>query len=344
MDKIDQPTQEEWRALFEAAVMFKRSSCWEWMYDDDIFGVANPETGEVAYCCIMGNAGKHFGIAAYLGSEGLDGILGLLSGDIDPDDSDNMFLQKCLMCSFEDRAALVPKDLKLIKDMNLKFRGRNEWPLFQSYEPGKAPWFLSAEQCRFLTHILTQALNVALRCQDEKKGVLEHAIPLVFLTRICQKFEDGQAAEWVDQYLTAEEFRPVYVSFCIQDEVRLRRLKAVKPNQNLVIEADTYYLPSPVKEKGRPYFPKVCVFIDHQSGMALSVEMVEDIQTEGHKFIENLMGFIEQNHLKPAKLLVAREETYHLFHDVCERIGVRLEKVDYLQFVEEFREEMFEHI
>lgn len=80
MEKVNQPTQAEWRALYEAAVSFKRASCWEWMYDDDIFGVANPETGEVAYCCIMGNAGEHFGIAAYLGAEGLDGVLGLLSG------------------------------------------------------------------------------------------------------------------------------------------------------------------------------------------------------------------------------------------------------------------------
>lgn len=343
MEKINQPILEEWKALYEAAIMFKRTSCWEWMYDDDIFGVANPETGEVAYCCIMGNDGEHFGIAAYLGSEGLDSILDLLSGNIDPDDSDNIFLQKCLMCSFEDRAALAPKDLRLIKDLNFKFRGRNEWPLFQSYEPGKAPWFLSAEQCRFLTHILNQALTVSLRCQAEKTRILKHAIPLVFLTRICQKSVDGQA-EWVDQYLTAEEFRPRYVSFFIEDEVRLRRLKSIKPKQNLVIEVDTYYLPAPVKEKGRPYFPKVCVFIDHQSGIALSVEMVEDIQTEGHKFLENLMGFIEQSRLKPAKILVAREETYHLLNDLCEQIGIKLEKVSYLQYVEEFREEMFEHI
>jgi len=342
MVRTNQPTQEEWRALYEAAAMFKRASCWEWMYDDDIFGVANPETGEVAYCCIMGNAGEHFGIAAYLGPEGLEGCLGLLSGDSDPENFDHVFSQKCLMCSFEDRAMLGPKDLKLIKDLNLKFRGKNEWPFFQSYEPGKAPWFLNSEQCRFLTHILNQALTVSLLCHDEK-SILKHDLPKTFLTRSYQKSGDGRS-EWNDQYLTAEEFSPEFASFCIRDEIRLRRIKGVKPNQNLIIEADTYYLPSPVKEEGRPYFPKVCVFIDHQSGMALSVEMVEDIQIEGYKFIENLMSFIEENHLKPVKILVAREETYYLLHDVSEQLGVKLEKVEYLQFAEEFREEMFEHI
>ncbi len=43
------PTREEWSSLYQVAVDFKRSACWEWMYDDDIFGVVDPETGETAY-------------------------------------------------------------------------------------------------------------------------------------------------------------------------------------------------------------------------------------------------------------------------------------------------------
>ncbi|MDA8228091.1 MAG: hypothetical protein M0T74_10425 [Desulfitobacterium hafniense] len=339
---MSKPTHEEWKALFEAAEAFKSAACWEWMYDDDIFGIANPETGEVAYCCIMGNAGEHFGIAGYLGAEGLDGLLGLLSGELDPEDFDNMFSHKCLMCSYENRAELAAEDLKNIKDLGLKFRGRNEWPLFRSYEPGKVPWFLSSEQCRFLTHILKEALEVSLRCQDEKE-ILEHATPLTFLTRVGQKHDDGRV-EWVDQYLTAETFNPQYASFSIQDEIRLRKLKTIKVNQQLIIEAATFYLPSPVKENGRPYFPKVGVFIDHQSGMALSFDIVTDIETEGYKIIEKLISFIEQNQLKPAKILVELDETYYLLQDVCQQIGIILEQVEYLQFAQEFREEMFEHI
>lgn len=86
------PSIEEWKQLYEAADEFKKAKCWEWMHDDEIFGVKDPETGEVGYCCIMGHLGEHFAIAAYLGSEGLDGLLQLLSGAVEPDDPDNMFL------------------------------------------------------------------------------------------------------------------------------------------------------------------------------------------------------------------------------------------------------------
>ncbi|GAB6172248.1 hypothetical protein JCM15765_17260 [Paradesulfitobacterium aromaticivorans] len=67
MTKSNIPTIEEWRSLYEAAIAFKQSACWEWMYDDEIFGVVDPETGETAYCCVLGNAGEHFGLIALSG-------------------------------------------------------------------------------------------------------------------------------------------------------------------------------------------------------------------------------------------------------------------------------------
>lgn len=214
------PTSEEWSSLYQAAVDFKRSACWEWMFDSDIFGVVDPETEETAYCSIMGNGGEHFAVAGYLGAEGLSGILGLLSGEIDPDSSENMFIQKCLMCSFEDRSFLSSEDLKTIKEMGLKFRGRNVWPLFRHHEPGFVPWFLSATQCRFLTHILRQAREVALCCRNSKE-ILDHQTPFTFLVRVCQKSEVGEV-DWVNEYITAEQWEPEFISFNIQNEIFLK--------------------------------------------------------------------------------------------------------------------------
>ena len=40
-------SQQEWAALFDAAIAFKNLKRWEWMYDRDVFGIQNPETGEI---------------------------------------------------------------------------------------------------------------------------------------------------------------------------------------------------------------------------------------------------------------------------------------------------------
>jgi len=52
------PSLKEWRALYEAAIKFKEIRSWNWMTDVDIFGVKNPENGEIGYCVILGSSGQ----------------------------------------------------------------------------------------------------------------------------------------------------------------------------------------------------------------------------------------------------------------------------------------------
>ena len=51
----DSPTKQEWQELFAALREFKKTAPWRWMYNSDLFGVQNPESGEIGYCCVMGN-------------------------------------------------------------------------------------------------------------------------------------------------------------------------------------------------------------------------------------------------------------------------------------------------
>ncbi|MFQ5950296.1 MAG: hypothetical protein ACE5J1_06390, partial [Nitrospiria bacterium] len=150
MKKQNGVSNQEWSALYEAAIAFKKLRCWEWMVDSDLFGVQNPENGEIGYCCVMGALGEVLALNVYPGTEGLRSYWymheqsRLAEEGVPVADPFLLNSQKCLMTSFEDRKDLHKTDLNSIKKLGLKFHGRKAWPLFRSYRPGFVPWYLTS--------------------------------------------------------------------------------------------------------------------------------------------------------------------------------------------------------
>lgn len=186
---------------------------------------------------------------------------------------------------------------------------------------------------------MRQSLEVSSRCRNDKT-ILKCDTPLTYLVRVPSKGENGELT-WEDCYLTAQFEENQYASFHINDEVKIRRLKSVKTRTKIFMEIDTFYTPAPVRERGRPYYPKICVIMDHNSGTALSFRLFKDIKKEGHKCIDMLIDCIEKSSLVPAKILVSGDEAYYLFVDICRQLGIQLEKVDRLEFAEQAKLGMF---
>lgn len=56
------------KQLETLAQEFHKAKLWEQLSDSDIFAV-ELEDGRIAYCCVMGNVGKHIGLAFILEPE-----------------------------------------------------------------------------------------------------------------------------------------------------------------------------------------------------------------------------------------------------------------------------------
>lgn len=275
------PTADEWRKLYELAARVKQLEPWTWMFEDEVFGVTDPETGTTGFVSVMGNAGEHFAVALYPDAEALYTFLDLHDqGMEDEEDEDPMAMMRVLelpqiQLSFEDANQLEKEDKAVIKQLGLKFRGSKSWPQFRSYAPGLMPWYITSAEARRLVTALEQLLDVAPRCRDDEDLLAPSEDGMVFLVRV-QREENG-ANVWEDQIQTIEEPEPQPFSVGFDEEV-YEKAKALRRAAN-VLELDVMMLPMPMQEKKgeRGFFPYLLLMAEAQSGALVGNDMMQPL-------------------------------------------------------------------
>lgn len=334
----DEPSQEEWKNLYDAAILFKNTECWNWMWDSDMFGVQNPDNGQIGYCCIMGRNKEHFALAVYLGEEGLDGYLKLQSGEIAPSDPDALHIQKCLVASFEDRKFVQKHDMDVINKLGLKFRGSKAWPLFRNHEPGYYPWYLTKQEALYLTLCLKQAVDVALRFKKDKKLLPELSVGKC-LVRIIDM--NNNVKIWKDKIIDMPQDFEKKKHYSFQfDSKRLEEIVKNNMPHSGVWEIDCFYFNSPVRDRDeRPYFPKVILIVDSYSHFILNTQMLK-YSEKTEKVVDEFLNSIRNFNRMPSEILVKKDEIFDMLSSPANMLGIKIKQVDYLPSLEEVMNEM----
>ncbi|GAB4459561.1 MAG: hypothetical protein Fur0044_52250 [Anaerolineae bacterium] len=333
----NQPTLEEWRRLYEAWGQFKEIAPWEWMDETRIFGVQDPESGQLGFVSVMGSLGEHYAIALYLGREGLYGFHALEQAgpEMTPEQVLNV---PQLQASFEDREMLHERDRSLIKQLGLKFRGRQAWPLFRSYRPGFAPWFLEAAEARFLTHALAQAQEVALRFRDNWTLLTRGSH---YLVRVARK-EKGQLV-WQDQSMTVPPPEPA----SIQLRMDLDTLAALRqqPHGGFTLEMDLFMLPSAFRDEGeRPYYAYSLLTVDKRSGMILGQELLPPLLSLLDMYSQiplKVVYLLSQIGSRPKEIRVRSPILYQLLATLEKELGFKLKSTNQLALLDSVKEDLF---
>jgi len=317
------PTLEEWRGLYDAAMRVKELAPWEWMTEEDLFGVQDPETGELGFVSVMGALGEHYSVAVYLGARALYDFLALEeAGDIAPPESILEISQ--LQASFEDREVLRDQDRQIIKQLGLKFRGRNAWPLFRSYRPGYFPWHLEADEARYLTVVLEQVLDVAPRFRDDP-ALLITDDDESYLVRVARR--KGKALHWEDQIIEVPppEHPPIQL---MMDIPLLEKLKQSSRRVSR-IEMDFFMFPVPFQEErgARPQFAYMLLTVEAQSGFVLGSDLLKPEPT-----LESMWGQVPMYAVRhfatlgvvPQEVAVRSGLLFHLLKPLAEELHFTL--------------------
>lgn len=323
-------TLEEWNELYEVAIKIKELKPWEHLLDVDIITLALPDK-EPCYCSVMGRGGECYGIGAYMGFEAISKFFKMLDKqDISPEQMIRYQDNNVIVCYFGNREELTSKELKLVKDLGLNFRGKNNWIYFHSFKKGYAPYILDQEEVLQETEIL-QHLYMSLEAYIIKglKVDFENGNTLM---RLYSPKDDL----WLNFETPLKIPVTQYAAPVLKDEILVSKLSKME-QVNSTWEIDIAYLGSAIndKEYDRPVTARMCILSEKKSGMIINQNMVtpmdDDIQTIFNTLILPMMDLG-----RPSKIMVRDEYIYYILKDLCERTNIKLEIKGKLAVIDSF--------
>ena len=335
------PTTEQWARLYDLAVQVREMGPWHWMDETQVFGVEHPSTKQLGFVSTMGQLGQHLSIAVYLGPKALYDFWDLQDGDGDPM---GIFDVPHLQASFDDREILEKQDRQIIKELGLKFRGRQQYPLFRAIHIGYVPWFIQSDEAEFLIYALEQVLEVAPRVAKDPDILTAENDPSsqFYLVRVSE-FDEGNL-QWRDDMRRIPP-APVNKPPVSPLEARAAEFKSASRIPGLVIEIDLPYLPTPVGERGkRPFFPKGLLMVDAESGFILGIETIGPFETPvelDNAIADGISKIFLTNDSLPEEILVRTTELYRLLRGWSQKLNIKLRQVDDLPAIEQAKESMF---
>ena len=315
---MPEPTLEQWLELHQAFRDYCQSAPWEQMDDTDLVAIEHPSAEYNGYCVVLGMGGIEFGLAVYIGDEGLSGYLEALSGDLDSETPEILDTMNALSAQLGDREHLSKADRDVIRSLGLRYRGRGRWPVFRRTKPGFAPWRLSGDEAVFLTLALRNITDVAARIESGGLVLYGDEDHSRILTRTLNN------GAWQDRWDPFVMPSPPPVPD-FPDPERLRRLADSKPQSVNALEFGYLYIYSPVQEeKGeRPFFPLAAFICGRDSKFSLPDQFFAPDPTPTDRQ-EMLVKLLERLPAVPSEIVVNKDRTARIIAPVTSSLGIQL--------------------
>ena len=243
------PDAEEFKTLCKLARYIQQQAPWDFMEETDVFGVQDPDTGELGFVSVMGALGEYTAIAVYRGVEGLyqwREFVELLEVDPESEEAHDMLMEiPQLQLSFGPASFLEEPDREVIKRSGVKFPKAK--PLFRSYRPGYFPWFLTRAEARNLIQVLTQTIQVAKQFLHDPDVIPFNEDPEDRDYMIRVPLINGGPVRWKSALCEVDEPPKELVSIRVEDAdvEKLKLLPKADPQ-----EIDLFTMPAKLGEAG----------------------------------------------------------------------------------------------
>lgn len=325
---------EEWRALYDIAIKLKELEPWEILWDMDLITIIESNKKEPCVCSIIGKGGECYGIAAY---DGVDSIKGFFEMAYSSEIPSHQLIryQNNIMCNYGNRDELTTKERDIIKKLDLKFRGKNNWIYFRTFESGYVPYMPNRDEVLEFTKILK---HVYMAIDALNKGI---DVDFKNGNTLMRKFDDKNNI-WVnseEEVIMPDMDYPVLI---LKDELLINRLKKQRQD-NSILELDIAYLNSQIsdREYDKPLIPRLCMLVDARKGMVLSQNMVTPGDDIVNLIFETVVNYIIQRG-RPKNIVVRDAYMASILIDLCEQTDIEVIESSKLHTIDQFVESFYQ--
>lgn len=324
----------QWKELYELTRKIKNLEPWKYFWDMDLLTIILPERKEPIYFSILGNGGQNFGILTYSGYDAYNDFIDIIESEDSGTPVDYLMLeQSCLACNFGNREEVPPNQKKIIKELALGFRGKNQWIYFESFKKGYMPYILDEAEVILLTEAYNQLLKMLL-------DYIEQHINISFESgKTLIHYYDEDQKQWVNKSTVPNVPRREIQNITLADAI----LKADLKGQKKIIanlELDMLYVCTDVKDDkfDRPINPKIVLLADNIGGAIIQQEVLTPEDNEIQAVFRLLIGFI-QHYGIPQKVYFRIPLIKHIIEDLCTELGIQIIKRKRLKAADKFKKE-----
>jgi len=330
MDGFAHPSRDQWKRLYMKAAEINNKAPWQYLRNTDYITIRIPDREEPVYCTVMGAGGVCYGVGVYPDNDALDRMRQLIA-------TRNFlqlktFEQNCMICCFGNREDVRPPDREVMKKLNLRFRGKNQWIYFRAMEPGYSPWYLNHKQAELMIIALHQLSQV---CDELQRGEIQvnfDAGETVLRTR--------NGKRWQTSVVPMPSLQVTTDELSLTDKRLITKLRQ-KNQLPRVLELDTGLIPTLLQDdvNSIPYAPRYTVLVDRKNGELLRQDITPPKEAFEDRIVSFLIDFILSMG-RPAGICVRDENMRTLLHLICEEIDIRLSTVEEMHATNRYLHEM----
>jgi hypothetical protein len=313
--------------MFEAAMALQNMAPWEWMGEDDSFGIVDPSTGQLHLGIILGEREGAPGFGLYRGQRGTRFLFREQDDPGSPLYPEVAMEEDSLLLEFVPRKELSEMDLALHEMAGFspaKPKGRRKrsgLPRFSSRLPAHLPWMPDAVECELMTTALVLAQAFVALVDDDPEFYGDRPYDEVpVYTRVGDRPDSPWKLGWVTLDLSKPAGPPPAEVAAGVVEAALSR----PINDQKSWELETYFPPTIVRKPKRPFFPRASIIADAESGRFLDIELSHPEEPEGNHAARCLLETINDEGYRPYALWVGSPHLMEALWPLAESLSLRL--------------------